>query len=310
MTMRIVIHIGATKTGSSALQAMLYEQRHTLAQAGILYSEAGVVSGAHHLFAAALHPGAWRLHANDLPEDRDAYFKEAAARMLTEAKDTGAHTILISSEYFWGSFSADVYQRIAEAFSPATFEIVAFVRRQDDWVLSSYLQAVKNGEARGLQGWMPMVSRWYGGLHYYRVIKRWSHFLKTDDIHVVRYADVKGDVLGALCRTARFDVALKNGAKLVNPSPSARSLEQLLAVNGSELAPDEKALERARIMREQRQENGDRPVLSDADLDAIVRAALPSDRLLGRAYLGGPGLLENLPARQAQPAQAAREGTC
>lgn len=309
MTLRVILHIGSTKTGSSALQSMLFAQRAALADAGVLYSEAGVIAGAQHLFAASLHYGAWQMHTAELPEDRDGYFRQTAAAMLEEAKSMGAHTLIISSEYFWEAFKADIYRRLRDAFAPARFEVVAFVRRQDEWALSSYLQAVKSGEQRTFGSWLPVVGRWTGGLHYYRVVRRWEHYLAAAKVHVLRYDDVKGNVLRAFAEAVQVDAGLENGAKLVNPSPSALSLERLLEVNRGDLDNESKARERGRIMREQRREAYERPVLSTSELADVIRLAQPSDQLLGRVYLSGRPLLADLVERPSSADQASHGNT-
>ncbi|HJK96224.1 MAG TPA: hypothetical protein RMF84_03335, partial [Polyangiaceae bacterium LLY-WYZ-14_1] len=93
--MRLVLHIGSTKTGSSALQTTLYRRREeVLAAARALYPAHGVVptAGAHHLLAAALHPNAWRMHADMIGEDRAAFFANTAAAIRAQVEATGAET--------------------------------------------------------------------------------------------------------------------------------------------------------------------------------------------------------------------------
>jgi len=286
--MRVVIHIGATKTGSSALQATLFERRDILAAAGAHYSERGVVAGAHHLLAAAVHPGAWRMHADALPADRETYFCDAAAAILADAAAAGANTVILSSEYFWGSFPAPLYKRLAAAFAPCRFEVVAFVRRPDEWVASSYLQAVKSGESRAFGEWFDAVmGRWTSGLHYFRVINRWRHFLAADAVHVIRYADAKANVYAAFCDAVGLDVPADAPARVVNPSPSAASVQRLLSVNRSGASAEEKAHERRHIMSHQNGGAAPLDVMSTEERDAVLRLTQQSDRLLERTFLPG-----------------------
>jgi len=75
--MKITVHIGSTKTGSSALQMHLAQAREGLREFGVLYPEFGTKSNAHHVLFAAAHPGAWGMHKDVLAvneDDRFAYF--------------------------------------------------------------------------------------------------------------------------------------------------------------------------------------------------------------------------------------------
>lgn len=294
MTLRVVVHIGSTKTGSSALQAMLYESRDALLEKGVLYSERGVAANAHHLLAGSIHPGAWRMHLEVLPEDRDAYFRETTERIIADAREHGAHTIIISSEYFWWSFDAELYKRFRAAFPDAQFELIAFVRRQDEWILSSYMQGIKNGDTRDFPDWLKWIGRWPTGLHYYRVINRWAYFLDAKKVHVLRYSQAKSDVLGAFGRALDIDIDPVDTARIVNPSPSVDSLASLLEINRSDLDERDKHQARKRILRTLKHENGARPQLSAAERDEVIKLAERSDRLLGAHYLDGQPLLADL----------------
>ena len=283
--MRLVLHIGSTKTGSSALQATLFHRRAALAEAGAWYSERGVAAGAHHLLAASIHPGAWRMHVGELPEDRAAYFAQTAAAILEEAREAEAHTLIISSEYFWGSLPPAVYRSFGAAFPDVTFEVVAFIRRQDEWAMSSYLQAVKSGEARDFAAWKAHVlDRPNSGLHYFRVINRWAHLLDAK-AHVVRYQDAKRNVYAAFCEALGLDVDTDIEMAQVNPSPSADGLAQLLEVNRSDVSDSEKAAERKVIMREHRSAGSPVGLMSSDEREALLKSSETSDRLISRQFL-------------------------
>ncbi len=285
---RVVVHIGSTKTGSSALQATLFERRASLADVGAHYSERGVASGAHHLLAAAIHTGAWRLHRGELPDDRATYFRETAAAVRSDARAEGAHTIVLSSEYWWGSFPFSTYETLRDAFAPARFEVVAFVRRPEEWAVSSYLQAVKSGEERDFSTWFERtLRRPASGLNYFRVINRWVYLL-GGEAHVLRYEDVKDNVFAAFCRAAKLDVDTAMPPSRVNPSPTRAGLEALLAVNRSDRPAPQKAAERQRIMRDHRAEGPLVTLLTPQELADLRRMVEPSDGLIARRFLGRP----------------------
>jgi capsular polysaccharide export protein len=302
--MRLVLHIGSTKTGSSALQATLNTRREALLQeAGALYPAGGVVAGAHHLLAAAVHPGAWRMHPNAIGEDRAAFFDETAAAIRDEVEATGAQTLIISSEYFWSSLPPVTYRTFGAAFAGWPVEIVCFLRRQDEWATSSYLQAVKSGEKRSFEDWAALVLKPpASGLHYFRVINRWAYYLDATKVHVIRYADARANVLSSFCDTLGLPLDTEAAPPRVNPSPSSEGLRLLLEVNRSEVDEAEKAERRTRIMREHR---ADRPstafLLSAAERRALIAEEQASDRLIEKHFLCDGQPLFPPPEEDAEP---------
>lgn len=283
--MRTVLHIGSTKTGSSALQVALSERRSDLAGAGVHYPTKGVAASAQHLLAAAIHPGAWRMHADALPEDRTTYFDRTAKEIVADAEAAGAHTLLLSSEYFWGVFPADIYKRFAAAFAPTEFELVAFLREPVAWVASSYLQAVKSGEARDLDEWFAKaLDRWNSGLHAFRVINRWAYFLRAQNVHVLRYGDVKGNVYAGLCERLGIDVPTDLPVKRVNPSPSPEGVRHLLEINRSDLDDAQKLSARKAIMKAHSGGGSMDALISDALRAKILNLSGQSDRLIEKFF--------------------------
>jgi len=289
--MRLVLHIGSNKTGSSALQSTLFNRRETLlAEAGALYSGHGVVARAHHLLAGALHPGAWRLHRDVLPDEeaeRAAYFEEIVTAIRREAEGAGANTVILSSEYLWGSLPPVAYKRLAAAFPEHSVELVAFVRRPDEWAMSSYLQAVKCGEDQPFDDWFrKRLTGLNSGLYYFRVINRWAHFLAADRVHVIRYEDVRDNVFAAFCAAAGLAVDTAVEMAQVNPSPSPEGLERLLAVNRSDATAENKAERRGEIMSAYRADGpSSAALMSDEMREEIFSAVRTSNRLMARHFL-------------------------
>src|SRR5476649_287445 len=99
--MRVVLHIGAQKTGSSAIQVGLARNRDALAKIGCLYPTAdndktalqgGITSGNGMELAALLSPSqAFAAHFKKLDQVAD---------IQNLARTKGIHSILYSSELF------------------------------------------------------------------------------------------------------------------------------------------------------------------------------------------------------------------
>lgn len=276
---------------------MLDGAREALAESGVHYSALGVVRGAHHLLAAAIHPNAWRMHTADIPDDRAGFYEAMARQMVADAKAAGAHTLLISSEYFWGTFERDLHRRMAAPLGNHPIEVLAFTRAPTEWAASSYLQALKGGEQRDFATYFKEVlAPWGSGLFAFRVIQRHTLLLPARSVTTVDYGAAKADVFAAAMAALGVNVPSPPGRQRVNPSPGLSDMKALLAVNRSAGSAEEKAEGRAAVMR--RLTPGERAdaLLTDDQRAEIVRLTMPSAALLAAHFPP--------PAKSAPPADA------
>ena len=248
--MKIFLHIGSTKTGSSAIQNFCHKNRSLLNRHGVYYPKAGLTSSAHHLLSAALHPSAKGLHRDffhaDSGDPKKIFF-DFAREILAEADRSGARCTLLSSEYLWGQFRNDFYQGWADAFSGADMQVIAVMRRQDDWIQSSYVQAVKNGESRNFADWHDHFKRRpVSGADNYAVLKGWSTCFNENNIRVLSYMELIRD--HDICNGFLKELGLNSKSlsefeplhKVANPSPARETLKLILAVNNSSLDANNK----------------------------------------------------------------------
>ncbi|MES3674762.1 hypothetical protein QC589_02270 [Halomonas elongata] len=125
----VIIHIGAPKAGSSAIQKFCLENRSSLLREGLYYPkhrlDANGVSGGHSMLSTALSKG-------DIETaERDFY------SLLSEARALDA-ILLLSSEGFYR-----FYERVAEMMQGLSVRVVGFFRDPLDAVFSNYNQTVK-----------------------------------------------------------------------------------------------------------------------------------------------------------------------
>ena len=134
---RIWLHIGATKTGTTAFQSFCAMHADALRQAGILYPETGRAGVAHHRLA-------WAVNPLGPTEPTDGLY----GALLREIDASAAKDILISSEVF---FIRSAVPALAGLLKGRDVRIVAFLRRQDEWAELMYAQYVKQPEFRATQ---------------------------------------------------------------------------------------------------------------------------------------------------------------
>jgi hypothetical protein len=129
MKKKILIHIGPPKSGTSAIQLALQQNRMLLQAEGITYPEHEV--GPNGISSGNLNTILY------LNEDKKWHVSEQKVNeLLGEFETSDAHTLLLSSEYFFY-----VAKEIADLIPNAKF--IAYIRCPLDTFESSYNQSVK-----------------------------------------------------------------------------------------------------------------------------------------------------------------------
>src|SRR5690554_6929538 len=127
--MRVCIHIGAPKTGSSAIQYFLQNNRSKLEKYGYFYPEHRTdkndVSGGHAELGSAVIAGDME-KASALIE---GWLEEAKARKLT---------LLVSSEALYGRIA-----EVRELFSGHDVQVLAYFRHPVEALVSNHNQSIK-----------------------------------------------------------------------------------------------------------------------------------------------------------------------
>ncbi|MCA8883499.1 MAG: hypothetical protein KDA50_07105 [Rhodobacteraceae bacterium] len=130
---RIIFHIGGAKCGSSAIQGYLRQNHATLRDHGTL-----VPGTKLDLDSDILGESIWFMERMMGQDDGPDVLRRRIARLATHARQTGAHTVVISAENMCN------HARLAEILRAATAGldalVVLYVRRQDDYFLSAWQQ--------------------------------------------------------------------------------------------------------------------------------------------------------------------------
>jgi hypothetical protein len=305
--MRIIVHTGWRKTGTSAIQRLLHANQDLLRERySINYPEAGLAGHAHHVAGWKLLgrlPPPWQKIDETSPRWRQARF----ADMIEETAKRGCTTLLVSSETLSGLAEP---RALAQALGERTAEIVAYVRRQDRYIEARYNQQVKDGRAKA--GLAQFAEASLAGLDYHDHFQRWVAVFGRANVKVrvyersaFRQGDVRLDFLDAIGIEERglafseglaneslgysavqfmrrFNPNLRNGAERRRV---ARLLERWTAAH-----PDHKSLlapeQRCAIMERVRESNARlaREFLGLEDVFRIGAAELAAEAGLDRHF--------------------------
>ncbi len=178
--MELILHIGYHRTGTSAIQNFLWENRQVLAKHGVLYPEFPWAGPTHFELALSFNsPARQAANAVMLPPAKKSPYNfiptHSPAERWTElaqvAKAAGLPKVVVSTECFLEWLDpALVAQTIdTKLFIP---KIKVYLRPQADWLESVYAQVIKDREFRWHHGMarLPQNSQ----LDYAATINQWA----------------------------------------------------------------------------------------------------------------------------------------
>ena len=155
--MRIVLHIGFEKTGTTTLQNALWFNARALRNQRVLYPHGFGRRGHEHLAIALIEPGLmediryWQKLVQD-PAEYSAFRTKTQAALGRQIDHEKPEVMVISTEFLSSRLeSADEVRAVREFFSGWSddFTIVAWIRRQDDTFVSHYSTTLKgSGDER------------------------------------------------------------------------------------------------------------------------------------------------------------------
>lgn len=311
--MRIIIHIGMNKTGSSAIQDFLCENDACLLKQGLLFPDSWRKCGRQHLeLSDAL---GFQLNPKAGPNGQ-AGLEAHLARLDSEIAKTDPQIVVISSEMFSRNRSLDA---VADFFSGYSPEILVYLRRHDHWLASRYAQAVKtvrnppwgNGidafiEFHKQRGTRRAVHETYAAL-----VDSWANVFGAENVKVRPYENLQNspDLITDFLDTIGADPdakALRSTGDRPNQGLSTEACAQIEAVRRGTMPEAEKDAQVKAVIANDKAVDG-APRGADT-IEPGLRRQLVEDNLeeyayIARQYLGrGDGrlFLEPLPAPAGQ----------
>ncbi len=227
----LYIHIGTPKTGSSAIQAFLSQNREVLTQKGFCYPKFPF----HYDYVSKNRNG-YFLRAKKL-ENRQSDFEEGI-EMLRKAFEEYSNVILSEEGIWYENFKW--HQQLFDVMQEKGYQvkIIVYLRRQDDYVVSRWNQFVKSYSYKykhrdtddGI--WENFLKRELkdSRLNYFTTLKKLEDIYGEGNILVRRYDRnyfTKGSVISDFLQTVGLERTdeYTEAQLVVNPSLSPNTAE-------------------------------------------------------------------------------------
>lgn len=194
----LILHVGFHKSGTSALQESLANQRDELHKAGVLYPSIG--KKAHHRVAWGLSQKPWGWKARGAEKTPYKTF----SRMASLINLSPAKKVILSSEFF-AELEPEYLEKLANSIRGRQIKILFTLRPLAKLLSSSYQQYLKFGLKADYVEWLhsvldePGVSKlnptfWKRHMHG-DVVAKWASIFGGENISVLIVDEERPDFL-------------------------------------------------------------------------------------------------------------------
>ncbi|WP_417449728.1 hypothetical protein [Kordiimonas sp.] len=181
--MKIYLHIGTHKTGTTSIQAFAEKHRAWLLNYGLYWPQTSSIRPASTQHTILLE----LIRAGKADNASDYVVQE-----IMSAERSGAQSMLLSGEGF-AQASDEEIEIFLGMLEGHDVQVIAYFRNVYDYARSSLIQHMKYSDRR------PRVGLLYRSiqtnLNYSALLKRWQRFLPDDVINVYSYEDEKQALL-------------------------------------------------------------------------------------------------------------------
>lgn len=232
--MKLTLHIGLHKTGSTYIQNSLYNNYSPLLKEKLLFPKTGFVdlkerggtentSAGHDLFVKAAL-------SNDIK-----FRRKILTALENEISNTNPEHIFISAENFTNHLLGDISKETHALFNNIeNTKILIFLRNPYEWIESYYRDRVTSGWEFERNTLKKFIKKHKIALEYHTMIERWGKTFGLENIDVIIYGKSlreKG-ILTAFKDYAQISAELvQTKNNLTNESPSLNFFNSALNFN-------------------------------------------------------------------------------
>jgi len=246
--LKIILHIGTEKTGSTSIQNFLFQKRQWLTEKGIipacrLASQFGRNNFQLVLAADKESSKGLRQYRPTPFHDYRTNIKSVLRRSIREAESRGVKNLVFSSEHLSSRLiNVESLVKLKSLFEREhSFEIVCYLRRQDQMILGAQAESIKSGNTN-LKIKNPLNTRddqRYGIIfyNYEKMLDLWKQVFGLEQLKIAVFQKselIGGDIVADFC--SRFlgitpDFALERTMFTANRRLSAQALVVLANLN-------------------------------------------------------------------------------
>jgi hypothetical protein len=171
--MKIILHIGVPKTGTTAIQAHIALNRGWFEAKGVAIPQTGHSAGFGHVL---------------LFEDQSGDLLTQLSHELDQLEKNGFHTAILSWEGL-NTFNINQIKNIHHHISKHATVVLAYLREQAEVIQSGYFQAVKQNPQRRTIDSFSNSEKFLSPPHIYydQILDRFASFFGTDNIRTRVY---------------------------------------------------------------------------------------------------------------------------
>lgn len=225
---KLILHLGLHKTGTSAIQRSMFQNKDKLRNIGIYYPSSEPFE-AHHALASRIKTD--RSHSANVSD---------VERTFGSWAEPGYRTVVVSSEMFSEGIDINSLRCLKKIFSEVS--VVFYVRRQDLLLESAYGQLVKqNNEFRRISEFKPYLTNIYAHIkHFEQAIEPDKIIVRNFDASYLYNEDVSVDFFKTILNIESMDEFIFPGK--VNRSLSLVGLEMVRKLNSRHKIFDQKTV--------------------------------------------------------------------
>jgi hypothetical protein len=290
--MELYLHIGTEKTGTSSIQEFMRANRALLQTRGVVYPRSP--GDINHIGLAALGQDRdrgelWEKLGITSIAGRDRYRIQLANDLSTELREKEYGRAVMSNEHcssrlLSGEEVSSLRNFLSSLFS--RIRIVVYLRRQDDFVVSTYSTGIKSGRTTPLR--LPKANRIRGRYDYWDLLERWSGIFGRENIVCRKFEKeslTSGDLLTDFLTVVGCDASAEwQHPGNVNSSLDARALDFLRLMN-LHIMPDDRPPRL--VPKLEALSDGPLIDLSPADRSELMKQVRGSNALVAETYFGG-----------------------
>ena len=189
--MKITLHIGVEKTGSTSIQHYLSQNREHLLKQGILYAESLSLPNNDYLVAFSQDVGKKsdiraKYGIADSPEEIEKFRKKVEDDLHREIAVSNPAHLIISNEHLTSRLhTSEELNRLFDFLTGFSreIELVVYLRRQDSLLESLYSTAIISGNTYDFDTYFRGMRK-RPDLHYFSLLKMWESFVPREKIKV------------------------------------------------------------------------------------------------------------------------------